>query len=107
MVLMCKANGKSTITENIFENRFMHVAELRRLGAKISIKKNQAIIKGVSKFLAAPLTRSDLRGSLALLLAAMSAEGTTSVDRIYHLDRGAENFEKKLKSIGVNIKRIK
>ena len=104
---MCKANGKSTITENIFENRFMHVAELRRLGAKINIKKNQAIIRGVNKFVAAPLISSDLRGSIALVLAAMSAEGTTSVDRIYHLDRGAENFEKKLKSIGVNIRRIK
>ena len=107
MVLMCKANGKSTITENIFENRFMHVAELRRLGAKIDIKKNQAVIRGVNKFVAAPLISSDLRGSIALVLAAMSAEGTTNVDRIYHLDRGAENFEKKLKSIGVNIKRIK
>ena len=70
---------------------------------KINIKKNQAIIRGVDKFVAAPLISSDLRGSIALVLAAMSAEGTTSVDRIYHLDRGAENFEKKLKIILRNV----
>ena len=107
MVLMCKANGKSIITENIFENRFMHVAELRRLGAKISIKNNKAIIEGNTIFKACPLMSSDLRASLALVLAAMTAEGVSQVDRIYHLDRGAENFEQKLKKIGVKIKRSK
>ena len=107
MVLLCKAHGKSTITENIFENRFMHVAELRRLGAKITIKNNKAIIEGNTIFKACPLMSSDLRASIALVLAAMTAEGISQVDRIYHLDRGAENFEKKLKKIGVKIKRLK
>ena len=107
MVLMCKANGKSTITENIFENRFMHVAELRRLGAKITIKNNKAIIEGNTLFKACPLMSSDLRAAIALVLAAMTAEGISQVDRIYHLDRGAENFENKLKKIGVKIKRLK
>ena len=107
MVLMCKGNGKSTITENIFENRFMHVAELRRLGAKITIKNNKAIIEGNTLFKACSLMSSDLRASIALVLAAMTAEGTSQVDRIYHLDRGAENFENKLKKIGVKIKRLK
>ncbi len=107
MVLMCKANGKSTITENIFENRFMHVAELRRLGAKILIRNNKAIVEGNTKFRACPLMSSDLRASIALVLAAIIAEGVSQVDRIYHLDRGAENFEKKLKNIGVKIKRLK
>jgi len=107
MVLLCKANGKSTITENIFENRFMHVAELRRLGAKITIRNNKAIIEGNTLFKACPLMSSDLRASIALVLAAMTAEGISQVDRIYHLDRGAENFENKLKKIGVKIKRLK
>ena len=107
MVLLCKAHGKSTITENIFENRFMHVAELRRLGAKITIKNNKAIIEGNTIFKACPLMSSDLRASIALVLAAMTAEGISQVDRIYHLDRGAENFENKLKKIGVKIKRLK
>ncbi len=107
MVLMCKANGKSIITENIFENRFMHVAELRRLGAKITIKNNKAIIEGNTLFKACPLMSSDLRASIALVLAAITAEGVSQVDRIYHLDRGAENFENKLKKIGVKIKRLK
>ena len=107
MVLLCKAHGKSTITENIFENRFMHVAELRRLGAKITIKNNKAIIEGNTVFKACPLMSSDLRASIALVLAAMTAEGISQVDRIYHLDRGAENFENRLKKIGVKIKRLK
>jgi UDP-N-acetylglucosamine enolpyruvyl transferase len=107
MVLMCKANGKSTITENIFENRFTHAAELRRLGAKINIKNNKAIIEGNTRFIGAPLMSSDLRASVALVLAAIVAEGVSRVDRIYHLDRGAENFEKKLKNIGVKIKRFR
>jgi UDP-N-acetylglucosamine 1-carboxyvinyltransferase len=107
MVLMCKAHGKSIITENIFENRFMHVAELRRLGAKINVKNNKAIVQGVKKLVAAPLMSSDLRASISLVLAGMLSEGVTRVDRIYHLDRGAENFEHKLKKIGVKIKRLK
>ena len=107
MVLMCKANGKSSIIENIFENRFMHVAELRRLGAKINIVKNKAIIKGNSKLIGAELMSSDLRASASLVLAAMISRGKLTINRIYHLDRGYENIENKLKKIGVRIKRLK
>ena len=107
MVLMCKANGESSIIENIFENRFMHVAELRRLGAKINIVKNKAIIKGNSKFIGAELMSSDLRASASLVLAAMISKGKSTINRIYHLDRGYENIENKLKKIGVRIKRLK
>ena len=107
MVLMCKANGKSSITENIFENRFMHVAELRRLGAKIDIKKNKAYVYGNTKFIGAELMSSDLRASVSLVLAAMVSKGKSIINRIYHLDRGYENIEHKLKKIGVKIKRLK
>ena len=107
MVLMCKANGQSSITENIFENRFMHVAELRRLGAKIHIEKNKAIIEGNTKFIGAELMSSDLRASVSLVLAAMISKGKSTINRIYHLDRGYENIENKLKKIGVKIKRLK
>ena len=106
MVLLCKAEGRSIITENIFENRFMHVAELRRLGAKILIKNNKAIIEGNTKFEGAELMSSDLRASVALVLAAIVAKGRSIINRIYHLDRGYEQLENKLKKIGVNIKRI-
>ncbi len=107
MVLMCRATGKSTITENIFENRFLHVGELQRLGANIQIKKNKAIIKGNTKFIAAELMSSDLRASVALVLAAIVSHGKSYINRIYHLDRGYENIENKLKKIGVKIKRLK
>ena len=107
MVLMCKAAGKSSITENIFENRFMHVAELQRLGAKINIKNNTATIEGNTKFIGAELMSSDLRASVALVLAAIVSSGKSHINRIYHLDRGYEKIENKLKKIGVKIKRIK
>tara|TARA_B100001057_G_scaffold237945_1_gene238255 strand:- start:1066 stop:1638 length:573 start_codon:yes stop_codon:yes gene_type:complete len=107
MVLMCKANGRSSITENIFENRFMHVAELQRLGAKIDIVKNKAIIDGNTKFIGAELMSSDLRASVSLVLAALVSKGKSTINRIYHLDRGYENIENKLKKIGVRIKRLK
>ena len=106
MVLLCKAKGKSLITESIFENRFMHVAELRRLGAEIIIKKNKALILGSTNFKAAELMSSDLRASVALVLAALVAKGTSIINRIYHLDRGYENIENKLKKVGVKIRRI-
>ena len=106
MVLLCKAKGKSSITESIFENRFMHVAELRRMGAEIIIKKNKALILGNTSFKAAELMSSDLRASVALVLAAMVAKGSSIINRIYHLDRGYENIENKLRKVGVNIKRI-
>ena len=107
MVLMCRAKGKSVITENIFENRFLHVGELQRLGANIQIKKNKAIIEGNTKFIAAELMSSDLRASVALVLAAIVSVGKSYINRIYHLDRGYEKIENKLKKIGVKIKRIK
>ena len=105
MVLMCKANGKSSITENIFENRFMHVGELRRLGAKITVVKNKAIVQGNTKFVGAELMSSDLRASVSLVLAAIASNGKSLINRIYHLDRGYENIENKLRKIGVRIKR--
>ena len=107
MVLMCKANGQSSITENIFENRFLHVGELQRLGAKIKIKNNTATIEGNTKFIGAELMSSDLRASVALVLAAMVSKGKSVINRIYHLDRGYEKLENKLKKIGVKIKRLK
>ena len=106
MVLLCKANGRSTITESIFENRFMHVAELRRLGARIIVKDNKATIEGKTEFLGAELMSSDLRASVALVLAAIVAKGQSTINRIYHLDRGYEKIESKLKKIGVKIKRL-
>ena len=107
MVLMCKANGESSITENIFENRFLHVGELQRLGAKIKIKNNKAMIQGNTNFIGAELMSSDLRASVALVLAATVSKGKSTINRIYHLDRGYENIEKKLRKIGVKIKRLK
>jgi len=105
MVLLCKAKGRSKITENIFENRFMHVAELRRLGARIIIKENKAIIEGSTNFQGAELMSSDLRASVALVLAAIVANGQSTINRIYHLDRGYEKLEIKLRKVGVRIKR--
>tara|TARA_B100001063_G_scaffold242817_1_gene272218 strand:+ start:220 stop:1473 length:1254 start_codon:yes stop_codon:yes gene_type:complete len=107
MVLLCKANKKSIIQEDIFENRFMHVAELNRMGAKISIKSNKAIVEGNINFAPAELMATDLRASVSLILAALTAEGKSTINRIYHLDRGYENIEEKLKKIGAKIKRVK
>jgi len=107
MVLMCRANGISKITENIFENRFMHIPELNRMGAKIKIKRNQAIIQGKKKLKAAELMATDLRASVSLVLAALSSKSKTTINRVYHLDRGYENIEKKLSNCGAQIKRIK
>ncbi len=106
MVLLCKANINSQIKEDIFENRFMHVAELNRMGAQISIKGNQASIKGNTIFKSAELMATDLRASVSLILAALAADGKSIINRIYHLDRGYENLEKKLKKVGARIKRI-
>ena len=106
MVLLCKANKKSKIKEDIFENRFMHVAELKRMGAKISITGNTASVDGKTKFAAAELMATDLRASVSLILAGLSAKGKSIINRIYHLDRGYENIEKKLKKLGAKIRRI-
>lgn len=106
MVLLCKANGRSSITENIFQSRFMHAMELQRLGAKISIKNNKATIEGNTNFIGAEVMSSDLRASAALILAGISAKSTTVVSRVYHCDRGYEKIENKLKKIGANIRRL-
>ena len=107
MVLLCKASKESFIQEDIFENRFMHVAELNRMGAQISIRGNKVLIKGNIKFASAELMATDLRASVSLILAALTAKGKTIINRIYHLDRGYEELEKKLKKVGAKIRRIK
>jgi len=106
MVLLCKANKKSIIKENIFENRFMHVAELNRMGAKILINGKKAIVAGNTSFAPAEVMATDLRASVSLVLAALTAKGKSVINRIYHLDRGYENIEKKLKSVGAKIRRV-
>ena len=106
IVLMCGANGVSKITENIFENRFMHIPELNRMGAKIKIKGNQAIVQGKKKLNGAELMATDLRASVSLVLAALSSKSKTTIHRVYHLDRGYENIVKKLSNCGAQIKRI-
>ena len=106
MVLLCKANGRSEIIEKIFENRFMHAHELNRMGAKINILGNKAIINGNVNFKAAELMATDLRASVSLILAALSAKGKSIINRIYHLDRGYEEIEQKLRSVGASIRRI-
>jgi UDP-N-acetylglucosamine 1-carboxyvinyltransferase len=107
MSLLCLAEGESTITETIFENRFMHVPELLRMGADIKVESNRALIKGVSELKGAPVMATDLRASASLVLAGLAASGTTTVNRIYHLDRGYENLEMKLSQLGAQIKREK
>ena len=107
MVLMCVANGTSMITETIFENRFIHVSELERMGADIKISGHTAIVKGVPGLSAAPVMATDLRASASLILAGLVAEGQTEVNRVYHLDRGYETIEKKFSQLGAAIKRIK
>jgi UDP-N-acetylglucosamine 1-carboxyvinyltransferase len=100
------AEGVSTITETIFENRFMHMLEMRRMGAEIRLEGNTAIIRGVPKLTAAPVMATDLRASASLVLAGLVAEGATQVERIYHIDRGYECIEEKLQQLGAHIKRI-
>jgi UDP-N-acetylglucosamine 1-carboxyvinyltransferase len=107
MVLMSLARGLSVISENIFENRFIHVSELQRMGADIRIQENAAIIQGVESLSGAPVMATDLRASASLILAGLAAEGVTQVSRVYHLDRGYEGLEKKLSRLGANIKRVK
>ena len=106
MVLMTQANGVSKIKENIFENRYMHVPELKRMGAKIEIKNKSAYIFGPSKLTGAEVMATDLRASVSLVLAGLIAENRTIINRIYHLDRGYEFLEKKLKNCSAAIKRV-
>lgn len=107
MAMMTVAQGTSVITETIFENRFMHALELKRMGADIQIEGNRAIVKGVKKLSGAPVMASDLRASAALLLAGLVADGLTEIHRVYHIDRGYENIEKKFRALGARVKRAK
>ena len=100
------ANGTATVTENVFENRFMHVQEIARMGGKISLKGNTAIIQGTENLIGAPVMATDLRASASLVLAGLVAKGTTQIDRIYHIDRGYERIEEKLNILGADIERI-
>lgn len=104
--LNCIAEGTATITESVFENRFMHILELRRLGANVEISGNTAITVGVEQLLAAPLMATDLRASASLVLAGLVAKGATEVERIYHIDRGYETIEEKLSQLGAQIRRV-
>jgi len=106
MALNTVAEGTATITENIFENRFMHVQELQRMGADISVKGNMAVVLGVESLTGAQVMATDLRASASLVLAGLAARGETTIDRIYHLDRGYEHIEQKLTQIGANIQRL-
>jgi len=106
MAMNCVAQGTSQVTETIFENRFMHVQELNRLGASIEIEGHTAIVRGVDKLVGAPVMATDLRASASLVIAAMAAEGDTLIDRIYHLDRGYDRMEVKLSALGANIRRV-
>ncbi len=107
MAMMCMSTGLSVITETVFENRFMHVAELRRMGADIMVDGRYAIVKGKQRLSGAPVMATDLRASASLVLAGLVADGTTVVSRIYHLDRGYERLEEKLKRLGAEIKRVR
>jgi UDP-N-acetylglucosamine 1-carboxyvinyltransferase len=103
MGLMCCADGVSRIRETIFENRFMHVQELARLGADISLEGDTAIVTGVDKLYGAPVMATDLRASVTLVIAGLMAEGETRISRVYHLDRGYERIEEKLSAVGAKI----
>jgi UDP-N-acetylglucosamine 1-carboxyvinyltransferase len=106
MALTSRANGTSHITETIFENRFMHVQELARLGARIKLDGETATIEGVPRLRGAPVMATDLRASVSLVFAALAAEGETMVNRVYHLDRGFERLEAKLAACGAQIERL-
>jgi UDP-N-acetylglucosamine 1-carboxyvinyltransferase len=106
MVVACRMQGISVLTETIYPDRFTHVAELRRLGAEIRLDGNSAVVKGVDELVGAPVMATDLRASAALILAGLSARGTTLIDRVYHIDRGYESIEQKLAQLGGKIERI-
>ncbi|MBF0284287.1 MAG: UDP-N-acetylglucosamine 1-carboxyvinyltransferase [Magnetococcales bacterium] len=106
VVLMSVAQGASIITETIFENRFMHVSELQRLGADIAVRGNTVLVRGVEKLIGAPVMATDLRASASLVLAGLAAEGETLISRVYHIDRGYERIEEKLLALGADIQRL-
>jgi UDP-N-acetylglucosamine 1-carboxyvinyltransferase len=107
MVLMTQAQGTSTIVETVFENRFMHASELQRMGARIQIQGREAIVEGPSELTGARVIASDLRASASLVLAGLVAKGETVIDRVYHIDRGYERIEAKLRAVGADIERIR
>jgi UDP-N-acetylglucosamine 1-carboxyvinyltransferase len=107
MALMATAHGASMITETIFENRFMHVPELCRMGANINVHQASAMVRGVPRLTGAPVMATDLRASVSLVLAGLAAEGETVVHRVYHLDRGYERLEEKLSACGADIERVR
>ena len=107
MMLMCLANGNSTIKENIYYDRFTHIMELNRLGCNIKLEDSVAIIEGDRKLIGADVMSTDIRASAALIIAALCAEGTTKISRVYHIDRGYDKIEKKLTNIGAEIFRKK
>ena len=106
MALNCVAEGAGVVRETIFENRFMHVQELQRMGASIAVEGNTAMVRGIDKLTGAPVMATDLRASASLIIAALAAEGETHVDRIYHVDRGYQNIEEKLQGLGARIQRV-
>jgi len=105
MAVLTVAEGSSVVVENVFENRFMHVPELQRLGADITVSGRSAHIRGVAGLMGAPVMATDLRASAGLLVAALAADGDTVVNRVYHIDRGYERIEAKLRSLGAEIQR--
>jgi UDP-N-acetylglucosamine 1-carboxyvinyltransferase len=106
MALATQADGSSVITENIFENRFMHAQEMVRMGANITIEGHRAVVRGKTPLSGAAVLASDLRASASLVLAALVADGETIIDRVYHIDRGYERIEEKLRGVGAQMKRI-
>ena len=106
MAMLTLADGASVLTETIFENRYMHVPELARMGADIRVDGHTAIVRGVDGLKGAPVMATDLRASMSLIIAGLAAEGETQVSRIYHLDRGYERLEEKLQAVGADIERI-
>src|SRR3569623_1434570 len=106
MAMLCKADGASVLTETIFENRYMHVPELARMGADILVQGRTAVVRGVDRLIGAPVMATDLRASMSLILAGLAAEGETQVQRVYHLDRGYERLEEKLSAVGADIERV-
>ena len=106
MAMLCMADGASMLTETIFENRYMHVPELARMGADITVKGRSALVRGVPRLTGAPVMATDLRASMSLVIAGLAAEGETQVQRVYHLDRGYERLEEKLSAVGADIERV-
>src|SRR3546814_10631859 len=106
MAMLTRADGASVLTETIFENRYMHVPELARMGADIGVNGRTAVVRGVDRLVGAPVMATDLRASMSLILAGLAAEGETQVNRVYHPDRGYERLKEKLSAVGADIERV-